>query len=246
MPEKLKTPLWVLTVYALSFLCYLPMLLQRSGAAVPGALLALRYLFILIPALVSAVFLAREHAVKSCWCSGFRKISAKELSLCIAVMLAGLLTTCGYSLWQDTGLFHRTYPSLISFISAAAYLFATALAEELAWRGFLLGRIAAGRKTALSAGAAGAVWAIWHIPMWTIRNELGLWDVAPLLIWTILVSLVLGIAFFRFENLLSASLLHMIFNVCFLAPAGYNIIVLLTGIIICYIMKKYKKGFKEL
>ena len=41
--------LWVLTVYALSFICYLPMLLQRSGLAVPEALLYLRYGFLLVP-----------------------------------------------------------------------------------------------------------------------------------------------------------------------------------------------------
>ena len=47
--------LWILTVYALSFICYLPMLLQRSGLAVPEALLYLRYGFLLVPALISTI-----------------------------------------------------------------------------------------------------------------------------------------------------------------------------------------------
>ena len=99
--------LWVLTVYALSFICYLPMLLQRSGLAVPEALLYLRYGFLLVPALISTIFLLSEHAVKSCWLGSFRRISAKEIFLCTAAALSGLLTSCGYALWQDAGLFRR-------------------------------------------------------------------------------------------------------------------------------------------
>ena len=125
------------------------------------------------------------------------------------------------------------------------YLFATALAEELAWRGFLLRHIDAGRKSALSAGLTGIIWAVWHIPMWTIRNSLGFEDILPLMIWAVLISLILGMACFRFENLLSVSLLHMIFNICFLAPAKYNDMVIFAGIMICYIFRKYKKGIKE-
>ena len=237
--------LWVLTVYALSFICYLPMLLQRSGLAVPEALLYLRYGFLLVPALISTIFLLSEHAVKSCWLGSFRRISAKEIFLCTAAALSGLLTSCGYALWQDASLFRRAYPAPSALVYSVIYLFATALAEELAWRGFLLRHIDAGRKTALSAGLTGIIWAVWHIPMWTIRNSLGFEDILPLMIWAVLISLILGMACFRFENLLSVSLLHMVFNICFLAPAEYNNVVIFAGIIICYIFRKYKKGIKE-
>ena len=97
----------------------------------------------------------------------------------------------------------------------------------------------------LSVGITDVIWAIWHIPMWTIRNSLGLEDVVPLLIWTVLISLILGTAYFRFENLLSVSLLHTICNICFLAPAQYNDMIILAGMMICYIFMKYKKGIKE-
>ncbi len=245
MPVRRKTILWVLAVYALSFLCYVPLLLRQSGAMVPGILLYARYLFILIPALISVIFLAWEGSVKACWFDCFKKISAQEILLCIAIALTGILTTCGYSFWRKTGLFSAAYPSALSFAASAAYLFITALAEETAWRGFLLKHIAAGRKQALSAGITGMIWAVWHIPMWTIRNSLGLEEVIPLLIWAVLISLILGMAWFRFENLLSVSLLHMIFNVCFLAPAKCNNVILFAGIMICYIFRKYKKGIKE-
>lgn len=134
---------------------------------------------------------------------------------------------------------------MLAFAASAVYLFATALAEEMAWRGFLLRRMAAGGKKTLSAGITGMIWAVWHIPMWTIRNALGLEEVIPLLIWAVLLSLILGAVWFSFGNLLSVSLLHMIFNICFLAPAKYNNVVLFAGIMICYIIRKYKKGIKE-
>lgn len=242
MAKDTKNMLWVLAVYVLSFTCYLPMLLRQSGAMVPDSLLYLRYFFVLIPVLISAMFLTGEHAVKSCWLNGFKKISIKEIFLCIAAALIGLLTACGYSLWQEAELFCHAYPSPSAFAFSAVYLFATALAEEMAWRGFLLKRIAAGREMALSAGIVGMIWAVWHIPMWTVRNSLGPEEVIPLLIWAVLISLVLGMAYFQFENLLSVSLLHMVFNICFLAPAKYNDIVVFFGIMICYPFKKYKRG----
>ncbi len=245
MAKDAKNILWVLAVYAFSFICYVPMLLRQSGTMVPGVLLYARYLFILVPALISAAFLAGEGAVKNCWFDRFKKISANEIIVCIVVALIGVLTTCGYSFWRKTGLFHNAYPSILSLAASAGYLLATALAEEMAWRGFLLKHIAAGGKKALAAGVAGVIWAVWHIPMWTIRNSLGLEEVIPLLIWAVLISLVLGMAWFRFENLVSVSLLHMVFNICFLAPAKYNDVVILIGIIVCCIIRKYKKGIKE-
>lgn len=245
MPVRQKTILWVLAVYALSFLCYVPLLLRQSGAAVPGVLLYARYLFILIPALISMIFLAGEGAIKTRWFDSFKRISSKEIILYIVIALIGVLTTCGYSFWQKTVLFRHVYPSIPSLAASAGYLFATALAEETAWRGFLLQRIDAGGKKALSAGITGVIWALWHIPIWTVRNSLELEEVIPLLVWAVLISLVLGMAWFGFENLLSVSLLHMIFNICFLAPAKYNNVVIFAGIIICYIFRTYKKGIKE-
>ena len=34
--------------------------------------------------------------------------------------------------------------------------------------------------------------AIWHIPMWLIRNSLSLAEMIPLFIWAVLISIVLG------------------------------------------------------
>lgn len=86
----------------------------------------------------------------------------------------------------------------------------------------------------------GLVWAIWHIPMWSIRNSLSFWEIVPLFLWTLLLSLVLGMFYGAFENLFSVALLHMVFNVCFLAPAWYNSIVIFVGIAAWLLYRKHK------
>ena len=98
------------------------------------------------------------------------------------------------------------------------YLFATALIEEIPWRGFLYNRLVAGRKSIGVAIFVGVIWAIWHIPMWLIRNSLTIAEMIPWFIWAVLISVVLGMGYSMFRNILSVSLMHMIFNVCFLAP----------------------------
>ena len=56
MGNRAKIALWIAAVYILSSACYVPMLLQQSGFAVPEPLLYLRYFFVPAPALVSILF----------------------------------------------------------------------------------------------------------------------------------------------------------------------------------------------
>ena len=62
----------------------------------------------------------------------------------------------------------------------------------------------------------------------------------PLLVWVMLVSVVLSLFYNRSQNVLSAALLHMIFNVCFLAPVGWNCAVLLCCVLAG--LASYKKS----
>lgn len=237
--------LWIVSAYLLSFLCYLPMLLVRMGAALPEFLLGARYFFILVPFLVSAVFLVKEHALKTYWGRCFKRISAEEGFLCLTVVIIGALTALGYSAQTGAGLFRETYSSVLAFAASCIYLFAAALLEEAAWRGFFFKRIAADGKELGAALLTGAIWGGWHIPMWTIRNSAGLAEVVLLFIWAVLISAVLGTVYGKFENLLSAALLHMVFNVCWLAPVMCNDIILFMAVIIYFVYRKTQKGNKE-
>ena len=229
---------WILAVYLISFGCYVPMLLERSGVKIPGGLLTLRYGFVLAPALVSAVFLLGERGLRPWLRQSFKAVSLKEAAVCLLAALLGIMVTAACSRPGEADLFRAAYPSTAALAAGCVYLFATAVVEEAAWRGFLFRRVAAGRGVLTRAGLSGVIWAVWHIPMWTIRNALGLADIVPLLIWAVLISIVLGIFFDSFGNVLSAALLHAVFNVCFLAPIQYNIALLLLSVFTGGILKK--------
>lgn len=237
-----RTALWIFVVYLFSFLCYLPAILRQFGGVIPDVFLRLKACFVLIPALISLLFLAGERSLKGYFSSRFKKISLKEIALCGGAALLGVLTTGVFAFVEKFDLFHSTYSSILSFGTSCGYLFLTALVEEVAWRGFLLERVEEGRRSVTTALVVGVIWAGWHLPMWIIRNSLSGTEIVPLFLWTVLISLVLGSVYSAFRNILSVALLHMIFNVCFLAPVGYNTGLLFFGILLFALFSSYKKG----
>ncbi|MDE7261833.1 MAG: CPBP family intramembrane metalloprotease [Oscillospiraceae bacterium] len=239
---KSKLILWTSIVYILSFLCYVPMLLRQLEIPVPDGLLHLKYGFVLIPALVTILFLLCERQTGDYLTGLFKRISLKELAVCAAIALTGVLVTCCYSFLSRKPLYSSAYPSLASLAVSCIYLFMTALAEEAAWRAFFFRSLAAGGEKTGAAVVTGAIWGIWHIPMWIIRNSLRLPEVIPLLVWVVLVSVVLGVFYYKFRNILSAALLHMICNICFLAPAVWNDAVLLCCIFAGFAVCKKSSG----
>lgn len=241
MQTKTKTALWVSAVYLFSFLCYTPMLLKRFGYIFPEALSYLKYGFVFVPAIISVLFLIREHKLSKYLVDNFKKISLKEIVPCIIIALVGISITCCYSLVEKVSLFNNTYSSLASLVFSCIYLYVTALIEEMAWRGFFFQCVITEKKIIISALFVGIVWAAWHIPMWTIRNSMVLTEIIPLFIWAVVLSIILGLFYHTFKNILSVALLHMVFNVCFLAPPKYNTIVILLSIMVCYAFRRYKK-----
>lgn len=239
------TLLWAGAVYLISFGCYVPLLLKQCGKTVPGGLLSLRYGFVLVPAVISLIAWAREGNIKACLLRHFKPISFKEAGLCGAMALAGIAVTCGYSFVEKTDLFAGTYSSMASLAGNCVYLFATALAEEAAWRGFLFQRLAEGGSHPTAAAVSGVLWAVWHIPMWSIRNSLPAGEIAALLLWAVLLGSLLAIFYKKFSNLVSAALLHLACNVCWLAPAKYNVPVLLLGSLLCWSIQQWRKNRKN-
>jgi len=87
-------------------------------------------------------------------------------------MVAGIFDSYCYSFIMKNDVFKNTYSTVISLLTSCIYLLITAFVEEIAWRGFLLERLPFEKiKSVLFVGA---VWAVWHIPMWIIRNSLGM------------------------------------------------------------------------
>ncbi len=240
-----ETVLWLALVYVFSGLCYLPVILKRNGAAVPQGLTGLGNGFVLVPAVVTVFFLIHARRLKAYGKESFKGISRKEMAVCLTAALAGICCVGVYSLAKGRNLFAETFPSVLSLLASACYLFLTALAEEIAWRGFFLQRLAEGGKGLVSLLLAGTAWAFWHIPMWTAHG-LPVSQQVQLLLWAVLVSVVLGALFLRFQNVLSTTLCHMLFNVCFLAPVWINCLVLFCILVICGCIQSRKGAGRKM
>lgn len=236
---------WTILVWGISFVCYLPTVLEKSGIDVPKAFVAAKYLFVIVPLVVSAVFAVCHGGLKK-WFAGLfaEKIRPKPVLFCAAIGAVGLGFSFVYSLAaSERGLFADAFPSVLSVIAGCVYLFVTALAEESAWRAFLLNNLSSERGELFALIYTSMAWAVWHIPMWTIRNSLGVGETALYFSWTILISFAIGKFYLTNKNLITTALVHMLFNVCFIAPVQYNVI--LAGIgaaVMCPVfVRKHRK-----
>ncbi|GEM_PF-4992289 len=244
----LWTVLWTIIVWLISFICYLPILLEKNGTDVPKALTAFKYLFVIVPLAVSAIFAAYCRGFKK-WLLGLfsEKIKARSIFFCAAAGAIGLAFSFVYSLTvNEPNLFTYSYPTFFSVIVGSAYLFVTALAEESAWRGFLLNGLSESGSTTFALIYTGIAWAVWHIPMWTIRNSLGLGETALYFVWTFLLSFVIGKFFLTYKNVITTALLHTLFNICFIAPVPYNTALLVLAAAAVFVwwhkMGRYRKS----
>ncbi len=223
---KLKITLWVSAVYVLSFICYVPALLEQNGIIIPNIVLYLKYLYVCIPAIVTIFLLICELNVKVLFfhmLSG--EITVKYILIWAICLGVGIMSSYCYSFIVGADVFKSIYLTVTSLVSSCIYLLITAIVEEIAWRGFLLERLSFEKRIS-SVIFVGVVWAVWHMPMWIIRNSLGIEQIVCLCIWTLLVSVVLGITYYRCRNILLIAILHATFNICYLAPMQYNIVVL--------------------
>ncbi len=236
--NKLKITLWVSIVYVLSFICYVPALLEQNGIIIPNILLYLKYLYVCIPAIVTIVLLICEQNAKVYFVQMLSgKITIKYVVIWAICMGAGILGSYCYSFIVGADVFKSIYSTITYLLASCIYLLITAFVEEIAWRGFLLERLPFQKKIK-SVTFVGAVWAVWHLPMWIIRNLLGIDQIVSLCIWTLLVSVVLGITYYQCRNILLISVLHATFNICYLAPIQYNIVVLVIVISVSALLFK--------
>ena len=237
-----ETAVWTALVWTLSFVCYLPMLLENNGAEVPKVLTAAKYFFVTVPLMLSVFFAAARGELKK-WLAGMftERIKIKSMVFCAATGAIGLAFSFAYSLIEnENDLFAKNYPTFFSVIAGSAYLFVTALAEESAWRGYLLSRLNDERKP-FALIYTGIAWAVWHMPMWTIRNSLAFGETAVYFVWTVLLSFVLGSFYLKYKNVMTAALLHMLFNTCFIAPVQWNVVLLGLTALATFVVTAVKK-----
>lgn len=211
--------MWILFVWIVSAICYLPLYFDTSGYAMPNILLQMKYLFVIVPIISALICVRRKVSIKK-WLRGLfvHRIGIEPFVFCGLIAFCGILCTCMWGNAEWNG---------ISLPIMALYLLCMATLEEIAWRGFYLEAILQKKKEQIAVWIVSAEWAVWHIPMWMIRNSLGLNEVIFWFMYTILVGNILGICMMRYKNIFVPIMLHTIFNICFLMPIKIGVIAVL-------------------
>lgn len=229
--------MWTLLVWAFSAICYCPLYFSHQGADVPAMALKLKYLFILMPLFFTFLFLFRSKGVRK-WVKGMFEfhVQPEAFALCLIAAAVGvfLSSIAAKQEWKPQ-----------TMLAGAAYLFCMAWIEEVAWRGYRLKAAMQDRKDATAVFLVSAEWAIWHIPMWVIRNGIGMEEIVFWILYTVTVGCILGESFVRYRNILVPVLLHTVFNVCFLMPVRINLMAALSIWIAFILFQRVKDKQKK-
>lgn len=224
--------MWIILVWILSTLCYLPLHFEKIGYSVPNALIQVKYLFVLVPILLSLLCVSTKTSINKWLHSLFvTKIENKAFIVCGVIAFCGIICTSIINVkeWKE-----------MSSLFGICYLFFMAMLEEIAWRGFFLESIRQKKTEGIAVLIVSIEWAIWHIPMWLIRNSLDINEVFLWLVYTVLIGNILGSCMIRYKNILVPIILHTIFNVCFLMPITKSILIVLSIFIGSTILKNSK------
>ena len=211
-------------MWLLSALCYLPMYLEQQGLAIPHGILNVKYLFVAMPLFISLLMLLSEKRSIKKWLKNLFSKRIKPGTWIICILTALCCIFCTYFFGEETWDISSLVPNII-------YLLFMAALEELAWRGCLLHDMLKGKSkfTALLCVSLG--WAVWHIPMWTVRNSISAPELPYWLIYTVLVGLILGIHMIKTENAAVPIVVHTVFNTALLTPVKISILAALFALI---------------
>jgi len=141
--------------------------------------------------------------------------------LFIAFLAAGIHRLLGGNTVEPTQPLGQTL--LVSLVLSTI---TGAMGEELGWRGFLLPRLQAKYNALASSLIVGVIWALWHLPLWTIEGQV--WEATPY--WAFALGAISSSVFFTFVlnntdgSLLMASLIHLAMNY------GLNVVLILGWI----------------
>lgn len=205
--------------YAFTWLVLLPAVLASFGMfTLPLPLLALVAIAQFGPSLAAFILVYRQNGTQGV--AGLFKRALNfhiPLRWLLAIFVLPLALG-GVALYLN-GLTGGTVPPLtllaqpLAVVPVFAFIFFLQgpVPEEFGWRGYLLDRVQA-RYTALTASLLiGAVWAVWHLPLFVIGY-------LPFPFWSYLLSVAALSILFTWiynntnNNLLTALLFHTMFN----------------------------------
>lgn len=229
--------MWILLVWIISTICYVPLYISQQGMAVSSIILNIKYFFVLVPFFLTLVFLLRNRVIKE-WLIGMFElnIQVEALAFCPIIAVVGILFTNILTV-QDW--------ELHTLLVRMVYLFFMALIEEVVWRGYRLRMVIQNKKEVEAILFVSLEWAVWHLPMWTMRNLIGIGEIFFWILYTVIVGCVLGKIFLRYRNILVPILLHTIFNVFFLMPIHINMFVVLSILVAIIVFERIEGKLKN-
>lgn len=86
--------MWILFVWIISTICYLPLYCEQLGYAVPNVLIQIKYFFVVIPIIAALVCIKRKGNIKN-WLHGLfaQKTGVEPFALCGVIAFCGVLCT---------------------------------------------------------------------------------------------------------------------------------------------------------
>jgi len=224
MRDNIKESIvFVLLVYLLTWIFWLP-LVSGSNFFISknGLILAGTYM----PSIVG-IIMTIKYSKKSTESNLFRsvlkiKIKTKEYLMIFAYfpVMIGLFLIVTQLIGDDFVFYYplKVFPLVFFYI----LIFQGPLGEEFGWRGFLMSRIMKSYNIFISSFIIGIIWSFWHLPrffmqgtfQWQMVEKFTLLPtISGYVIYTVLISVLISIVFFRTnESVWAAILFHTIAN----------------------------------
>ena len=181
--HRTEMPAWLyLTlVVGLTWLCWIPAALLPS-AEMDRTVLVLQYLGGLMPFLVAVVLLYLHEpptAIPNYW---QRLVEVRRIGpiwALVALLVVPAITLMSVTVDRMLGglgavpdELARVTGGLGGWLTFTAFIFIfSPLPEELGWRGFVLDRLQQERGPLASGVILGAVWTLWHLPLFWIKGS---------------------------------------------------------------------------
>lgn len=166
--------LFFASVYLVSFLLYVPILISGQGISTPlNKILMAAVTF--IPSIMGVLFVhltKSPEEIRDFWRRAFRWPHGRTKMAILGILILPFITITSFlisSSVEGTG-FSLTYATrlLMDWKALLVYLFVEltfgALSEELGWRGYALDELQSRWSALRSSLVLGFIWAFWHTP----------------------------------------------------------------------------------
>jgi hypothetical protein len=163
---------FVLYTYAISWLLWLPAILQsRSGKGIDSAWYVIGMVGLIVPSIVGLVFLRREQKDWRLVKALFRFRLNRWMALAFVILPASMVVAHWVNItWFDGPAPVIAEPSSIPLRFLSILVMGGPLIEEIGWRGYLQPRVNERYRVIMAGLIVGVIWAIWHFPLFLVRE----------------------------------------------------------------------------